>query len=67
MPSIRVLCVGIVVGVALGMGSVFLLADEPALVLRNGILKGWEVTKDNETLVCKDPMIFIRAKQIECD
>ena len=55
------------IGVALGIGSVLLLADEPTLVLRNGILKGWEVTKDNERLVCKDPMIFIRAKQIECE
>ena len=67
MFSIRILCVGISVGAILGAGGVLLLADEPTLVLRNGMLKGWEVTKDNETLVCRDPMIFIRAKQIECD
>ena len=67
MSSLGILFVGIGVGLVIGAGCALLLADEPAIVIRNGILKGWEVTKDNETLVCRDPMIFIRVKQIECE
>ena len=36
------------------------------MTLRNGVLAGWEVTTDNEVLLCSDPIVFIRAKQIEC-
>ena len=50
-----------------GAGSVLLVAEEPSLTIRNGILKGWVVTSDNEVLICRDPMIFIRARQIECE
>ena len=52
---------------ALDAAGALLLADEPTFVPRNGMLKGWEATKDNETLHCRDPTIFIRVKQIECE
>ena len=67
MPFIRPLFAGVLVGALLGAATVLLLASEPSLTVRNGILKGWTVTTDHEVLVCKDPMIFIRAKQIECE
>ena len=31
-----------------------------------GVLEGWTVVRDDETLVCESPAIFVRAKQIEC-
>ena len=67
MASVRMLLVGILIGVVLGGSAVLVLADEPSVLVRNGVLKGWAVTKDNESLVCTDPMIFVRAKQIECE
>ena len=59
--------VGTVIGGAIGGGGLLLLGQEPSVVIRNGVLEGWEVTRDNEELVCRDPIVFIRAKQIECD
>ena len=41
--------------------------DEPTFTLRNGVLEGWEVTRDDEVLLCRDPVVFIRARQIECE
>lgn len=41
-------------------------ASEPVATVGNGILRGWDVTRDNEVLLCEDPVVFIRAKQIEC-
>jgi hypothetical protein len=61
------LFVGITIGLGLATGSALLWADEPTRILRNGILKGWPVTRDNEALLCRDPVIFVRAKQIECE
>ena len=31
-----------------------------------GILHGWTVVRDDETLICESPAIFVAAKQIEC-
>jgi hypothetical protein len=42
------------------------IAGGPVATIGNGVLTGWEVTKDAEILVCDDPVIFIRARQIEC-
>ncbi len=67
MSRAGLLFIGVVIGGLLGASSMLLLAEEPSLTIRNGILKGWAVTTDNEILVCRDPMIFIRAKQIECE
>lgn len=67
MSQVRVLFIGLVIGGLLGAGSVLLVAEEPSLTIRNGILKGWVVTSDNEVLICRDPMIFIRTRQIECE
>ena len=64
---IRTLLVGIVIGVAIGWGAALVLAGEPSVTIYNGVLKGWVVTRDDESLVCSNPMIFIRAKQIECE
>jgi hypothetical protein len=32
----------------------------------DGVLYGWTVVRDDETLVCESPAIFVAAKQIEC-
>ena len=61
------LLAGIGLGFVHGAAGALLSADEPTFLLRNGILKGWVVTRDNETVVCRDPMIFIPARQIECE
>lgn len=65
--SLRPLLAGILIGVILGGSAALVVAGEPSWLVRNGVLKGWAVTKDNETLVCTDPMVFVRAKQIECE
>jgi len=67
MASVHMLLAGILIGVVLGGSAVLVFADEPTLLVRNGVLKGWAVTRDNESLVCTDPTIFVRAKQIECE
>lgn len=58
--------IGAVVSAALGAAAASAVAGEPTMTLRNGVLAGWEVTTDNEVLLCSDPIVFIRAKQIEC-
>jgi hypothetical protein len=67
MSSLRSLLVGIAVGAALGCGLVLAVDREPSVTIDNGVLDGWVVTRDNESLVCTNPIAFIRAKQIECD
>jgi gas vesicle protein len=67
MSSVRMLLAGLVIGAVLGGAAALAFGDEPSLTIRNGVLKGWAVTKDDEKLICTDPMIFIRAKQIECE
>ena len=32
-----------------------------------GILLDWTVTDDNGTLLCEDPSLFERARQIQCE
>jgi hypothetical protein len=56
-----------VIGAALGWGAVRAVAGEPSVTIYNGVLNGWLVTRDDESLVCTNPIVFIRAKQIECD
>ena len=65
--SLRILFAGIFIGIVLGGSVAFVLADEPSLLVRNGVLKGWAVTRDDESLLCTDPIVFVRAKQIECE
>ena len=67
MASRRALIVGVLVGVWLGATGMFLFREVSGMWLGNGILRGWEVTRDNETLLCRDPVVYIRAKQIECE
>ncbi len=61
---------GVLLGLALGasVGAVVAsgMAGQPTAILRNGLLDGWAVTRDDEALLCTDPMVFIHAKQIEC-
>jgi hypothetical protein len=61
---------GVAVGLAVGASIAAAVAaageDEPTATLRNGLLEGWVVTRDEEALLCTDPMVFIQAKQIEC-
>lgn len=59
---------GIAVGVPLGLLLATLIhraADTARLPLA-GVLDGWAVVRDDETLLCESPVIFVRAKQIEC-
>lgn len=65
--TVRAWVVGIAIGAALGWGAVRAVAGEPSVTIYNGVLSGWTVTRDNESLVCLNPIVFIRAKQIECD
>ena len=67
MSTGRTLLVGLAIGAAVGWGVVIAVADEPSVTIYNGVLNGWVVTRDNESLVCTNPIVFIRAKQIECD
>jgi hypothetical protein len=41
-------------------------AQEPSVTVKNGPLEGWTVVRDNETLLCEDPTVFVRARQIQC-
>ena len=58
--------VGLAIGASIGAAVGAARAPEPAATLRNGPLEGWAVTRDDEALLCTDPMVFIHAKQIEC-
>lgn len=60
------LLVGVVLGAAIGAAVASAIAAEPTVTLRNGVLKGWVVTRDDQVLLCTDPMVFVRAKEIEC-
>lgn len=66
MSAGRLLLVGVAIGAVLGAAVASVVAGEPTVTLRNGLLKGWVVTRDNQVLLCTDPMVFVRAKQIEC-
>ncbi len=57
--------VGFLVGATLGT-LVSARSREPAVLVTNGLLVGWQVVRDDETLLCDDPMVFVRARQIEC-
>jgi hypothetical protein len=37
-----------------------------ARVLDTGILDGWTLVRDDETMLCESPAIFAAARQIEC-
>ena len=65
--SLRILFTGVLIGIVLGGSVAFVFAAEPSLLIRNGVLRGWAVTRDNESLLCTDPIVFVRAKQIECE
>ena len=53
---------GAIMGWVIGLGHRL----EPSIPIHNGLLKGWVITTDHESLVCTDPIVFIHAKQIEC-
>lgn len=56
-------------GFVLGAAVAILVAarpGEPEVVIANGVLSGWQVVRDDETLLCEDPVVFVRARQIEC-
>lgn len=56
---------GVVIG-ALVSTAVTLFAQDITITLKNGVLEGWTVVRDNETLLCEAPTLFIRARQIQC-
>lgn len=59
---------GFVLGFAAGALLCRLLEAPPLapLVPAAGILEGWVVVRDDETVLCESPAIFVRARQIEC-
>lgn len=57
--------IGMLLGVVLASG-ILAFAQEPSLTVKNGTLEGWLVVRDDETLLCEDPTVFIRARQIQC-
>ena len=65
--TVRALLAGLAIGAALGWVAVRAVAGEPSVTIYNGVLNGWMVTRDDESLVCTNPIVFIRARQIECD
>jgi hypothetical protein len=60
------LVAGFAIGASLGAAVASARVSDAAAALRNGVLSGWAVTRDDEALLCRDPMVFVRAKQIEC-
>lgn len=56
---------GLVIGMILAT-TLVMLAQEPTVTIGNGPLEGWTVVRDDETVLCEAPMVFVRAKQIEC-
>lgn len=57
--------IGMLLGVVLATGFLA-FAQESSLPVENGALEGWTVVRDDETLLCEDPTVFIRARQIQC-
>lgn len=57
--------IGMLVGLILASG-LLALAQEPSLTVKNGTLEGWIVVRDAESILCEDPTVFIRARQIQC-
>lgn len=51
---------------ALMFGAAALVSREPTVTIGNGPLEGWHVVRDDETLLCEDPIVFVHARQIEC-
>ena len=60
----RMIVAALLVALLLTAGA--LLSREPTVTIGNGPLEGWQVVRDNETLLCEDPIVFVAAKQIEC-
>jgi hypothetical protein len=56
---------GLLTGLLLA-GGLATLAQEPSVTIKNGVLRDWIVTRDDETLLCEEPMVFVRARQIQC-
>jgi hypothetical protein len=57
---------GLLIGASVGAALAWGRPAEPAALLRNGLLEGWVVTRDDEALLCTDPVVFVHARQIEC-
>ncbi len=66
MSTLYALLAGILSGTLMGWVIGFGHRLEPSIPIHNGLLKGWVITTDNESLICTDPIVFIHAKQIEC-
>ena len=64
--GVVLLMAGIVTCMALA-AMLLATAAEPMVTIRNGVLENWIVTRDDETLLCEDPVVFIHARQIQCD
>jgi hypothetical protein len=57
--------IGMLLGGFLTSG-ILAFAQESSYTVKNGTLDGWAVVRDDETLLCEDPTVFIRARQIQC-
>jgi len=60
----RMLVAALLVALLLTAGT--LLSGEPTVTIGNGPLEGWQVVRDDETLLCENPIVFVLARQIEC-
>jgi len=56
---------GVLFGAALAT-AVVAYGQEPSVTVKNGVLEGWTVARDDETILCEDPTVFVRARQIQC-
>jgi membrane protease YdiL (CAAX protease family) len=64
-PVLSGIAIGFVIGILSAAAAAGLRSREPALPAA-GILDGWIVVRDDETLLCESPAIFVAARQIEC-
>jgi hypothetical protein len=61
------MAVGGAVGLAVHPSANGLLGEPAPACSGAGILADWIVTTDDGSLLCEEPSIFARARQIQCE
>lgn len=65
----RLLALGFVAGTFTGVALTLLASGwnpGPSAIPAAGVLHDWQVVRDDETLLCESPSIFVVARQIQC-